>query len=227
MSVADRGREHADARWEAFQSTSKMDNHWWWRPGWRVGRRLYTWHITFDKSLVVQEQAKAYQDAIHLDFLDPVPMSGLHLTMQGVGFTDEIDRSEVEALIDATRKECAALAPFQLCVGPAYADPEGVPLAIQPWKPVENTRLAVRRAIAHVRGVENVPEPLEGFSPHITLFYSNSSEADPASLRAALAPLRQMPPVQASVAAVSLIRLGRDEHEYEWTTEADVPLGSA
>ena len=24
-----------------------MRDHWWWRPGWRVGRSFYTWHVTF------------------------------------------------------------------------------------------------------------------------------------------------------------------------------------
>lgn len=226
MAETDRDREHADTSWEDFHNTSRMDNHWWWRPGWRVGRRFYTWHLTFDKSREVQRLAKAYQDAIRLDFLDPVPAEGLHLTMQGVGFTDEVDSAEMRALVVAARKECAALIPFELTVGPAYADSEGVPLAVAPWKPVEEVRLAVRRAIAQVRGPERVPEPVAGFTPHITVFYSNR-EADPAPLRAALTPLRSAPPARTDVRSVSLIRLGRDEHEYRWTTEADVTIGSA
>jgi hypothetical protein len=24
-----------------------MADHWWWRPGWRHGRRMYYWHVTF------------------------------------------------------------------------------------------------------------------------------------------------------------------------------------
>ncbi|AEW98193.1 putative transposase [Streptantibioticus cattleyicolor NRRL 8057 = DSM 46488] len=33
-------------RWETqimSASHSRMADHWWWRPGWRQGRRLYTW----------------------------------------------------------------------------------------------------------------------------------------------------------------------------------------
>jgi hypothetical protein len=29
-------------------------DHWYWRPGWAIGRRFYAWHITFaDQSQVV------------------------------------------------------------------------------------------------------------------------------------------------------------------------------
>jgi hypothetical protein len=31
----------------------RMISHWWLRPGWRVGRAFYTWHVTFDEGSVV------------------------------------------------------------------------------------------------------------------------------------------------------------------------------
>jgi 2'-5' RNA ligase len=220
------GRVHGEESWRLFQQASSMADHWWWRPGWKPGRRFYTWHLTFENSPTVQELAKAYQDAIQLEFLDPVPAHGLHLTMQGVGFTDEVPDAEIAAIVESARNELKALSPYDLTVGPAYADAEGVPLSVDPWTPVEQTRHAVREAIRHVRGPENVPESAEGFVPHITVFYSNS-ESDPTPLSAALAPLRAMPPVTARVDTASLIRLGRDTHEYSWTTEAEVPLGPA
>lgn len=219
------GRDHADSEWQAFQRLPKMANHWWWRPGWSTGRRFYTWHLTFDKSRDVQQLARTYQDAINLDFLDPVPARGLHLTMQGIGFADEVDPEDIAAVVDAASDQLASFEPFELTVGPAYADREGVPLAVDPWEQVTALRSAVRDAIAKVRGHDRVPEQAEGFVPHITLFYSNS-EADPAPLRAALGPLRDLPPVRTRIDAVSLIKLARDTHEYEWTTEADVRLGA-
>jgi len=29
------------------ESAEQMIDHWWWRPGWSVGRKFYTWHLTF------------------------------------------------------------------------------------------------------------------------------------------------------------------------------------
>jgi 2'-5' RNA ligase len=202
-----------------------MRDHWWWRPGWRPGRRFYTWHLTFGHSPELANLAVEYQNAVKLSFLDPVPIDGLHLTMQGIGFTDEVAGSDLAAITSAARDECATLRPFEIAAGPAYADPEGVPLVIEPWEPIEEVRRSMRRAIGQVWGLGRVPEREEEFTPHITLFYSNA-QADPAPLRRALAALQSTPPAKTMVRAVSLIQLGRDEHVYRWSTIAEVPLGS-
>ncbi|MEV4362688.1 hypothetical protein [Nonomuraea sp. NPDC049625] len=34
--------------------------HWWWRPGWRVGRSFYTWHI------LVEDQPELHAFARHV-----------------------------------------------------------------------------------------------------------------------------------------------------------------
>ncbi|MDT5026262.1 MAG: hypothetical protein QOE61_2688, partial [Micromonosporaceae bacterium] len=31
----------------APEHTDDLRDHWYWRPGWSVGRRFYTWHLTF------------------------------------------------------------------------------------------------------------------------------------------------------------------------------------
>jgi hypothetical protein len=60
--------------------------HWWWRPGWAPGRRMYTFHVTFEDQPAVQEPAaEARQRLAGLDGLDLVPGRWLHLTTQGVG----------------------------------------------------------------------------------------------------------------------------------------------
>jgi hypothetical protein len=104
-----------------------MRNHWWWRPGWRAGRRMYTWHITFDDQHSLRELVKAYQAALtSLDGLDLVPISWLHLTMQGVAFTDEISWQEVADITEAARTRLATLHSVSLLAGPAFVDPEAI-----------------------------------------------------------------------------------------------------
>jgi hypothetical protein len=67
-----------------------MRDHWWWRPGWTVGRSFYTWHVTFANHASGQQLVTAYAPMfVRLPMLDPVPMRWLHLTLQGIGFTDE------------------------------------------------------------------------------------------------------------------------------------------
>ncbi|MBI1757829.1 MAG: 2'-5' RNA ligase family protein [Actinobacteria bacterium] len=213
-------------RWRRLETLDVLGDHWWWRPGWRVGRSFYTWHVTFEDDPTVADLAADWQAGLNLPGLDLVPADGLHLTMQGVGFTDDIDPTELSRIIDAARTRFSGLAPFTLALGPADADPEGIPLAVRPWHPVQHLRTTLREAIADVWGTGHVPEAADGFRPHVTLAYS--SGGTPATdVRERLAALRKsITPIEVIVRAASLIRLNRDEKHYRWTTEATIPLAA-
>ncbi|MGB6163316.1 MAG: hypothetical protein WCF33_10685 [Pseudonocardiaceae bacterium] len=81
------------------ETVQAMRDHWWWRPGWRVGRSFYTWHMTFDDQPAAHQLAADYAHMLKdLSTLDLIPVRWLHLTMQGIGFTDEVDRADVDAI---------------------------------------------------------------------------------------------------------------------------------
>jgi 2'-5' RNA ligase len=212
------------ARWANLERLPTMIDHWYWRPGWRVGRRFYTWHLTFSTENPIRQLAAFYQDQIDLPFLDRVPLDGLHLTIQGLGFTDEITNSDVHLILAASRRRLHALSPFTLTFGPADADEQGVPLSVRPAGPVETMRRLLRESIADIWGPDRVPEPAEGFHPHVTVFYSNAT-ADPSPLRHRLQDLRNTLPIPTPVTEISLIKLNRDHKVYEWETVATARLG--
>jgi hypothetical protein len=110
--------------------TLRMRSHWWWRPGWRPGRRQYAWHLTFGDQTVSPGQADlrqvmgGYQARLaEPPGLDPVPAEWLHLTVQGIGFADEIDTAEVDRIVAAARRRCAALAPVRVTLGSILETP--------------------------------------------------------------------------------------------------------
>jgi 2'-5' RNA ligase len=206
-----------------FEQLDRMRDHWWWRPGWRAGRRLYTWYVTFEDAAELHRLAAVHQRRISTPTLDPVPAEGLHLTLQTVGFTDEVPDADVHAIAEQAGSRCARLAPFTVTLGPTYADPETVLLRVALWDPVEQLRLTIRDAIAAVWGQDRVPGPAAGFHPHVTLCYSNA-DADSAPLRTVLADLRDLPPATARIHAAKLVRLDRDQHVYRWTTVSSAPL---
>lgn len=215
-----------DRRWRDLERLDSTIDHWFWRPGWHIGRSHYTWHVTFDADSPVRALAAAYQAAVDLPFLDRVPLAGLHLTVQGVGFTDEVPRTELDAVVSAAGEALAAIPGFTLALGPADADEQGVPLAVRPFAPITAVRHALRGAIGAVRGPAAVPDPADGFHPHVTVFYCHR-RADPAPLRERLRELRGTPPVPVDVTHLSLIALNRDRAVYTWETVASVPLGPA
>jgi 2'-5' RNA ligase len=205
------------------ETTQSMRDHWWWRPGWRVGRSFCTWHVTFNDQPAVHRLAADYAPVFNdLPTLDPIPVRWLHLTMQGIGFTDEINRADVDAIVGAAQDRCAALAPFTITLGPARVDPEALMLPVRPAEPVTRLRAAIRAAIADVWGPDNVPEDPHGFRPHVSLAYSNA--ASPAEQITQRLAARSVTAAEITVHRAALIDLNRDHRAYEWTDIATADL---
>lgn len=199
-----------------------MADHWWWRPGWRHGRRMYYWHVTFPEAPQVQALAVAARDRLAgLPGMDLVPARWLHLTTQAIGFTDEVSDADLAAIAGAARRRLARLAPPQVVIGPARVITEGIVCDARPTGSLTPLRDALRAAIGDVWGPARVPGRSEWW-PHVSLGYA--SAAGPAGpFEAALAGFTGVAPH--TVSAIQLIRLGRDHHRWEWDACATVPLG--
>ncbi|MFD6781277.1 2'-5' RNA ligase family protein [Streptomyces diastaticus] len=203
-------------------TTQMMADHWWWRPGWRPGRTFLTWHLTFEGQRDVHRLAAAHRAALSvLPGLTLVPDRWLHLTMQGVGFTDEVDAGAVDRIVAAATRRLQEISPFDLTLGRAAVQPEAVLLAGAPAAPAAAVRTAIRAAIGSVLPV---PEPADDFRPHVSVAYS--AAAGPAEpVRAAVEAITA-PPATARITHADLIVLHRDRQMYEWETYASVPVGS-
>jgi 2'-5' RNA ligase len=200
----------------------RMRDHWWWRPGWRAGRSMYTWHVTFEGQPELHELVEGYQKALApLPGLDLIPIRWLHLTMQGIGFTDEVAPQDAADIAEAARERLATCQPVPLSIGRAMVDPEAILLDVSPPDALNPVRAGVRAAIADVRGASRVPET-ETWTPHISIAYSNSD--GPAVPYAEALSTVTTTPIDLIVSAVHLIQLSRDTHLYQWITKAEVPL---
>jgi 2'-5' RNA ligase len=201
-------------------TTDRMADHWWWRPGWRPGRRMYTWHFTFDGQPAVHDLATRYQSLLTgLPGLDLVPARWLHLTTQGIGFTDEVTDSDLAAIIAASRQRLSGLSLAQVTVGPVRITPEAILLDVAPVAEVAAIRTGLRAAIADV-WPGHVPEG-EGWTPHVSVAYSGQT-APAAPYAIALA--GHADTAEITLAAVQVIILGRDTRSYEWTIHEEIVL---
>src|SRR5689334_136224 len=156
-----------------MSSIPRMIDHWWWRPGWSVGRQFYTWHLTFEDSPDIGRLVDEYGPHLNLPGLDLIPKRWLHLTMQGIGFVGEVDEADVDKIVSAAKARLASLESFTISLGPAVVDPEVVRLQVIPAEPVSRLRSELRAAIADTRGASRVPEDEDDFTPHVSLAYSN------------------------------------------------------
>lgn len=140
--------------------------------------------------------------------------------MQGLGFVGEVSDEDVRAIVDTVAGRLAAVPAFDAQLGPAIVTPEALLLQVAPVDAVRAVRAAIREGIGSVW--PEVPEPAEGFRPHVSVAYSNADgPAGPA--REALQSVGSYP-ATARIASAELIVLNRDNRMYEWSTFASVPL---
>ena len=199
-----------------------LRNHWWWRPGWQVGRRFYTWHLTFHEDSEVHRMMSAYRAILaDLDGLDLIPDRWLHLTMQGLGFTDEVSEDDVSAIVEAAQSRLAQQPVFEIALRSMSVTPEAVEAFAEPAEPVREVRNAIRQAIGDVWST--VPEDEDGFTPHVSVAYSSADRSAAPVIHAVQN--ADIPPASARVRSADLIVLHRDNYMYEWDTFAKVPLG--
>jgi len=131
----------------------EVRDHWYWRPGWRAGRSFYTWHITFADRPEIAALHTSYADLVNdLPGFTPVPLDWLHVTLQGVGFTDRVPDEDLADIIEATRHRVTTIEAFPVTIGPAVLDAETVQLPIRPVEPLQHLRDLIRAAITDVWG---------------------------------------------------------------------------
>jgi hypothetical protein len=88
---------------------------------------MYTWHVTFGDQPAVQDLAAQARDLLRdVPGLDLVPGPWLHLTTQGVGFSDEVSAADLAAITAAARSRLTAVPPAAVTIGPARVLGEGI-----------------------------------------------------------------------------------------------------
>lgn len=184
---------------------------------------MYTFHVTFEDQPAVQElAAETRQRLAGLDGLDLVPGRWLHLTTQGVGFTDEVSDADLAAITSAARARLAGLAPVGVTLASPRVASEGIACWLGPDGALTPARDALREAIGDVWGPERVPESQE-WSPHVSIAYASADGPG----EAFEAVLEGLGGASVTVRAMDLIRLGRDQRVYEWETVMRLPLGGS
>ncbi|WP_234017531.1 MULTISPECIES: 2'-5' RNA ligase family protein [unclassified Streptomyces] len=203
-------------------SDGRMANHWWWRPGWQMGSRFLTFHFTFQQAPDVHRLASLYRHALaDVDGLNLVPDTWLHLTTQGLGFSDDVPDGDVQAILSAAADRLSHIPAFDVTLDRPEITPEAIRWEATPSGPPTAVRSALRDAIGSIW--DAVPEPDDGFTPHVSIAYSNSTGPDD-PVRAALDAV-ETHPATARLDQVELIVLNRDQQMYEWETYAQLPLG--
>jgi 2'-5' RNA ligase len=205
------------------EHASRVRDHWWWRPGWRVGRRFYAFHITFEDQPDVQRLVGVYRQAL-ADFntLTIVPDRWLHMTMQGIGFTDEIPRSALEAVANETASRLADIPPAKVTVGDIVVADEAIAMLVGPEAPIRKIRSASRSGISRALG--NASEDEQRFRPHVSVAYVAADGCSDLYVSAVRDIVGQS--ARLVIRHLDLIEMHRDNRMYEWKVLRRLEFGA-
>lgn len=197
---------------DPYADHAEMANHWWWRPGWKVGTRFYAWHITLDGQDELHHLIDAYQDALQpFPTLDPIPRKWRHITLQGLGHVEELSDQQRDEAVHAVAERLARLAPIESTFQRAVIFREAI--ALPPSNPdaYAHLRHEIRAGITDAWGW--CPESPEGFRAHASVAYSNGVSPS-APMRETLTATKHT--ATARFSDLALIRMHRDHQMYEW-----------
>jgi 2'-5' RNA ligase len=210
-----------------IEYVDELHDHWWWRPGWQAERHFYACHFTFGEQPELQDLVAEYQEAVGgVAGLDPIPAQWLHLTMQGIGFVNEVGADQVAAFAAVAAEKLATVPAPVVTFHRPVIRPEAIYLPAQPVDGIQAVRSAVREAIAEAlgeSGSENAQQ-LASYRPHVSLAYSNTDQPAAPILKAISH--ANPSPTTVTLQHVDLLEFHRDRRMYEWISAQPLAIGS-
>lgn len=197
-------------------------DHWHWRPGWRLGRRMYTMHLTLQEAPAVEDAIRRLQESLAaLDVLRPVPVEGLHLTMTGVGFTDVVTAAQIDEVAAQVFAKAEAMSTAPLVLDSLVIGAEAVMLGAQHAAWLDELLGYQREAVDAVLG----PREWGAFHPHVSIAYADGATDTRGAFDQLAEGAALLDPLLVETPTLTLMRLGRDRRVYEWDVVRELPLG--
>jgi len=183
--------------------------------------------MTLDDQPQLRGLVADYQQALtDVMGIDLIPPQWLHLTMQGIGFTDEINTDELAAVDQALTARLAGIEQPAVAFRYLTVHPEAVYLKAHPAAVLYPLRLKMHEAALSALGPERFTEPTPDrtrFLPHASIGYINrDGDTDP--IAAALSKLTTRA-VDTTFTKADLLEFHRDNRMYEWNSATPIPIG--
>jgi 2'-5' RNA ligase len=157
--------------------------------------------------------------------LDLIPSNWLHITVQGIGFIDEIEQDEAAAIRQEITERASELNISSVTFQNPTVRPEAVYLKAFPAEPIYALREQIHAGASAVLGnrMEPLPEPDE-YAPHVSIAYINS-ESSASPIKESIRSIKAEP-VAVKFTKIDFLEFHRDNRMYEWTTATPIPLGA-
>jgi 2'-5' RNA ligase superfamily protein len=201
-------------------------NHWTESPHWRPGRELWTFYLTIPGDPAAQALVRSYQDSmVGFEHLDLILEEWLHATIHGLDFAEALDSESAHRIFDHVADALEGVAFPPMTLEAPELDTDAIYLPLRPAHPLVEIRRLILEAAAVVLGdrqLFQLPEPTNGFDPHISIAYANGDvPAYEVSARLATVPhptLLMQPPT------LTLVLLRREDRRWSWKTAGRLVL---
>ena len=206
--------------WAAFAAVSSMVNHWD-RPGWRPGRMAYYWYLGFGDQPEVRALAGRCQDVIAAPHFDLVDGSELHMTLEHVGFAEDVDAERLRVVQRSADRLLTGFGPLEITIGPLAGSTGALRFSAEPRDRLNALRSFLVLA-NHESGIP-VDSEEQPFRPHVGIAYCNRN-TDARPIVAQVEALRTLPRVNVCISEALLVALTRNERSYSWEAVHRIPL---
>lgn len=203
----------------------ELREHARWRPDWTNDRPRLLWYITFrDHPQLAERCQEAEAGLRHLAAVNAVPPRWLHLTLDDVGFVDEVPEDKLDDLVESLPEVLEGWRLPSLTLGPLAAMEDALVLRTEPYAELRELRDRLRAVTAATVGGPVVDGP-EEFLPHVSLAYVREACEPPV----VMGPLedRSSETVVIESAELTLAEVTRHDQHYEWKVRAVMPLEDA
>jgi 2'-5' RNA ligase len=195
---------------------------------WPDDREDWHWHI-----LPPDEAARLVEGYTSLtthEGLHQVAPQWLHISLLHSAPVEEVSQSEVDAIIDKVREECAKIKPFELTIGRPSVGTVAIECPAWPGPAPRRLWEIVADASRGVFGDRYPTMPAPGkHYPHASLAYAGeeAAKADRGDLKVKLSDAGDAGNVTFTVEKISLVAQKHDGKFITWRHTVDVPLGGS
>lgn len=198
----------------AWPTATTLKDHWQWRPEWAIERPCLMWYLTFENQPELHELATRAQSCLQgVETVDLVPPQWLHLTLDDVGFVDEMPLARFDDVLESARVGMEGWEVPSMTLGPVDTMADALVLRAAPEDELGLLRARLRSSTVTALGAKASSGPAT-FWPHVTLAYINHA----CDRRTVMEPLAAVSSDEVVVARpqLALAAVTRRDRHYQW-----------
>jgi 2'-5' RNA ligase len=181
-----------------------------WPVAWAPDRRYLIFLTAVGHQAVVTAAAERVLGAIAGTGVPPLEPRRRHLTIQSIGYLDELPPGAETIAADEASRALAGSRPVEVRIAGAGSFAEAAVLWIEPWAPLEALRDRLLDGVSlleRARAERAMPAADGGFAPHVSLAYYDGA-VPAAPIAAALEGVGSLPVRPFELGAVQLVSVG-------------------